>query len=241
MYNVRPNLIIGFHGCDADTCKAIINNPDNIKISKNPYDWLGHGMYFWENNYERALQWAIDKQKRGTIKEPAVIGALLQPGHCCDFLDGKYIRVLASHYRMMVEQYNNLEIELPKNRDLSHDKHKDMVLRELDCLAIEFMHERILTGVKAEIKQKGYSDKDIFDSTRGAFLEGGPIYEGAGIYEKTHIQICIRNLNCIKGFFLPRKETDFLNCFEVNEPAWPLELQLWQFPHTISFRNTSLQ
>lgn len=241
MYDIKPNLIIGFHGCDESVCNALLTNPDNIKISKNPYDWLGYGMYFWENNYERAMQWAIDKQKRGAIKKPAVIGALIQPGNCCDFLNAKYIQMLSVAYKMMVEEYGILGIQLPKNRDLLSDKHKDMILRELDCLAIEFMHERVLLDMQSEIKEKGYSNKDIFDSTRGAFLEGGPIYEGAGIYEKTHIQICIRNLNCIKGFFLPRKETDFLNCFEVNEPAWPLELQLWQFPHTISFRNTSLQ
>ena len=86
MYDVKPNLIIGFHGCDADVCRELLNNPDNIKISKNPYDWLGYGMYFWENNYERAYQWAIDKQKRGTIKEPAVIGAFLQLGIVAIFL-----------------------------------------------------------------------------------------------------------------------------------------------------------
>ena len=149
--------------------------------------------------------------------------------------------MLTAAHKMVEEKYKNVGIELPKNRDLPHDRHKDMILRELDCLAIEFMHEEILLDVQSEIKQKGYSDKDIFDSTRGAFLEGGPVYEGAGIYEKTHIQICIRNLNCIKRFFLPRKETDFLNCFEVNEPAWPLEFQLCQYPHTTSFPNMSLQ
>lgn len=228
MYNVKPNLIIGFHGCDADVCKTILNNPDNIKINKNPYDWLGHGMYFWENNYERAMQWAIDKQRRSAIKEPAVIGALLQPGNCCDFLDTKYIQMLATAYKVMVEEYKNLGMQLPRNRDLPYDQHKDRILRELDCLTIEFMHERVSLDIQAEIKHKGYSNKDVFDSTRGAFIEGGPIYEGAGIYEKTHIQICIRNLNCIKGFFLPRKEIDFVDYSEVNEPGWPLEFQLWQ-------------
>ncbi|HEY1201935.1 MAG TPA: hypothetical protein VGE79_13180, partial [Niastella sp.] len=197
-------------------------------INRNPYDWLGHGMYFWENNYERALQWAIDKQRRGAIKEPAVIGALLQPGYCCDFLDSKFIRMLAANYKIMEEEYKNLEMALPRNKDLPHDRYKDMILRELDCLTIEFMHERMLRDVQTEMQAKGFSNNDVFDSTRGAFIEGGPIYEGAGIYEKTHIQICIRNLNCIKGFFLPRKETDFLHYAIVNEPGWPLEFQLWQ-------------
>jgi len=29
---------------------------------------------------------------------------------------------------------------------------------------------------------------------------------GAGFKEKNHIQICVRNRNCIKGYFLPREK-----------------------------------
>lgn len=67
MYNVKPNLIIGFHGCDAATRDNLLNHPNKIEISEKPYDWLGHGIYFWENNHDCALQWAKDKHKRGEI------------------------------------------------------------------------------------------------------------------------------------------------------------------------------
>jgi hypothetical protein len=39
--------------------------------------------------------------------------------------------------------------------------------------------------------------------------EGDELYAGAGFLDKTHIQIAIRNPNMIKGFFLPRKETNW--------------------------------
>lgn len=42
-----------------------------------------------------------------------------------------------------------------------------------------------------------------YDSVRGVFTEGREIYPGAGIVEKTHIQLCIINPNCIKGYFAP--------------------------------------
>ena len=70
MYDIRPNLVIAFHGCDVRVRDKLLNNPDEIEISQRPYDWLGHGMYFWENNYERALQWAEDKKRRGVIVTP---------------------------------------------------------------------------------------------------------------------------------------------------------------------------
>lgn len=44
------------------------------------------------------------------------------------------------------------------------------------------------------------------DSIRGAFIEGKRIYPNSGFYEKTHIQICVRNPNCIKGYFAPKRE-----------------------------------
>lgn len=37
----------------------------------------------------------------------------------------------------------------------------------------------------------------------------GRIIPETEIYEKTHIQIAIRNLNCIKGIFMPRDEIKF--------------------------------
>ena len=42
-----------------------------------------------------------------------------------------------------------------------------------------------------------------FDSVRCAFWEGEELYPGAGFKEKNHIQICVRNHNCIKGYFRP--------------------------------------
>ena len=42
-----------------------------------------------------------------------------------------------------------------------------------------------------------------YDSVRGVFVEGSPVYENSGIMNKTHIQICVTNPNCIKGYFRP--------------------------------------
>ncbi|MBS1660515.1 MAG: hypothetical protein JST68_05635 [Bacteroidetes bacterium] len=209
MYDLKPNLIIGFHGCDRSVRDQLLMNPNDYKISKKPYDWLGHGLYFWENNYDRALEWANDKLRRGGIKEPSVVGATLSLGHCCDFLDKRYIDLLAYHFEIMNFEYECNDRQLPQNKDLKHDLHKDRVLRELDCAVIEYMHSKILNDFKQERSEAGFSPYKIFDSTRGVFTEGGPAFPNAGIFSKNHIQICIRNPNCIQGFFLPRHEIDF--------------------------------
>ena len=60
LYSRRSNLVIGFHGCDQSVVEAVIAGKTELLASTNDYDWLGNGIYFWENNEERAWQWAKD-------------------------------------------------------------------------------------------------------------------------------------------------------------------------------------
>ncbi len=194
MYSSRPNLIIGFHGCEKKDQEKFLLDGSAFKISKERYDWLGHGMYFWEGNESRAWHWADQKKKAGTLKEPAVIGAVCDLGRCFDLLNSTNIETLKKYYQLFANDCQTAGIEIPQNQD--HPKAKgDKVLRFLDCAVIEFMHKIIQE-----------QDEHPFDSIRAAFIEGKPIYPNAGFHEKTHIQICIINPNCIKGVFLPRGE-----------------------------------
>lgn len=226
MYDVRSNLVIGFHGCDKATRDELVNNPQQIKISEKPYDWLGHGFYCWENNCDRALQWASDKAKRGELKEPSVVGAIIHLGYCCDFLDAKYIGLLKPYYESMVESYSQLGKTIPANKDLPKDPHKDLLLRQLDCAVIEYMHAEITDSYKTDLEAREITDIKLFDTVRGVFTEGGPAFEGAGILEKNHIQIFIRNLSSIKGFFVSRTEFDFV--------TWSFEKYLTNLPQAVA-------
>jgi hypothetical protein len=209
MYDVRPNFIIGFHGCEESTRDKLISNPNELVFSKKPYDWLGHGMYFWENNFTRAMLWAKEKAEKGQFKKPSVIGAVIHLDYCCDFLDSKYIRLVQHYYTSFKNLTEISGDELPKNKDAPNDPNGDLLLRNLDCAVIEHMHQQIFENWKKEIEEKGNSSIRNFDTTRGVFTEGGPAYEGAGLFEKSHIQVCVRNPNCIKGFFIPREEVSF--------------------------------
>ena len=209
MYNSRSNLIIGFHGCDEKVQKSLLNQPNKIQGSDKPYDWLGHGMYFWENNFERALQWAKDKERKGKIVKAAVVGAVISLDYCFDLTDTNFINQLTQYFELMKDEYNQINKELPENKNVKQDKNKDLLLRDLDCAVIEFMHQRITEEIGKDLKEKGFSDYKVFDSIRGLFTEGGAAFPGAGIQKKNHIQICMRNNNCIKGFFLPRKNITF--------------------------------
>ncbi len=64
MYSSLPSFVLGFHGCDESVSKKIINGGDILKPSNNDYDWLGNGIYFWENDPYRALEYAKHLQEK---------------------------------------------------------------------------------------------------------------------------------------------------------------------------------
>ena len=200
MYFTKPNLILGFHGCEKKDQERFLKDINYVKQSREAFDWLGHGMYFWENNMERALLWAERKKEAGTLKEPAVIGAVLDFGYCFDLLDSSNISLLKDCFNLFKTESEFLDRPIPINIDHPKEKNKDKVLRYLDCAVIEYTHKFL--------KEKG---QNSFDSVRATFIEGNPIYPSAGFYDKTHIQICIINPNCIKGVFLPRKKNRSFN------------------------------
>lgn len=209
IYQNRPNLTIGFHGCDESIRDGLVNNPNTVKKSQETYDWLGNGFYVWENNYERAHQWAKDKKRRGTLKTPSVVGVVYLLEHCLDFTDSEFIDILSDYHELLKEDLKIGGKTLPRNKDLAEDLHHDLILRELDCAVIEYLHQKMDEKINQDEMEAGFSKLRRFDTVRGVFTEGGPAFDGAGIQSKNHIQICIRNLNCIKGFFIPREEIRF--------------------------------
>jgi hypothetical protein len=81
VHSLSTSFVLGYHGCDAEAGEKLLQNVPFQK-SKNDYDWLGSGIYFWEANPNRALDWAheLGKRKRrkgsGTFR-PFVVGAVI--------------------------------------------------------------------------------------------------------------------------------------------------------------------
>ena len=100
--------------------------------------------------------------------------------------------MLKRGYEMLKVRYTTLGKDLPCNG--KENKAGDILLRDLDCAVIQQIHQY-------------HKDQNVreYDSVRGVFIEGKEVYPGAAVREKTHIQLCVVNPNCIKGFFAPRK------------------------------------
>ena len=184
MHQLAASFILGYHGCDKPVGERILKGTP-FKQSNNDYDWLGPGIYFWEANPLRGLDFAREAKKRRTldIKNPFVIGAVISLGLCLDLTTAAGIEQVRAAHKSLAEIAVAAGRTLPKNAP-------DGLLRRLDCAVIQMLHTI-----------RSYHDDQPIDSVKGIFIEGLPIYEGSGFHEKTHIQIAVRNPDCIKGVF----------------------------------------
>ena len=158
----------------------------DFRPSKNDYDWLGPGIYFWEANPVRAKKFAeeIKDLDRGPdITTPAVVGAVIDLGLCLDLTTSAGVQQVRESYSTLVDVVDSAGYELPANN-------KDRLRRNLDCAVIEMFHSI----------RKNKSLPPV-DTVRGVFVEGDAIYEESGFFEQTHIQICVCNHECVKGVF----------------------------------------
>lgn len=189
MLDNHRNLYLGFHGCEKDLAQDIILKRKPMKPSENSYDWLGSGIYFWENDPFRAYEFARDVKG---CAEPFVIGAILDLGYCLDLTCRANVNLLTSIWKNIVEP-SYREGRLRANKPgRNKGENGELMLRFLDRFVIETLHKYN--------REKGYEE---YDSVRAGFWEGDSIYPTAGFMEKSHIQICIRNYDCISGVFVP--------------------------------------
>jgi hypothetical protein len=194
---LATSFVLGYHGCDATIARKAVLDGVEIIQSDRDYDWLGPGAYFWESDPARALEWAKWKVEVGSYKEPAVTGAVIDLRNCLDLVSREDIDLLTSAYRSFVQLQKKAGLPIPENKNPKGAKDKDRVLRFLDCAVFRHLH-RIIEEL---------ADKDPtiepFDTVRGMFVEGGRAFPGSGIYQKSHVQIAVRNPACIKGIFYP--------------------------------------
>ena len=184
----HPVRVIGFHSCDKEIGLKVLNGNDSLRRSNNKWDWLGDGIYFWEENPGRALEYAEESAKRKQfnlvrIKTPFVLGAVIDLGTCLNLVERESLQILTAAYDGLQTTLEPLKSSLPQNKGDN---------RALDCAVIKYIHQSNLT-----------EGKPAYDTVRCAFPEGKEAFSGSQITSRLHIQIAVRNPECIKGIFLP--------------------------------------
>lgn len=168
--------VFGFHGTSAGAVRSIIT--EGFRGSSKEWDWLGDGIYFWQDAPERAWEWG--SKNRGYGSDAAVIGARIKlrvesesgKRMCIDLLDIGWNVPLRNMYDFLDKKCKSSGERLPTNHGQSH---------ELDRLVINNLVMMLLdNGVKIE-------------AVRGAFQEGDPTFKGSRLSDKSHVQIAVRD------------------------------------------------
>lgn len=185
------SFVLGYQGCSRQVARRAILGQTQLLPSEKAYDWLGAGIYFWESDAKRAWEWAQDRCAR-TGEQPCVVGAAIDLGNCLDLLTRADQDLLRRAYDILLETYAAADRPLPRNENARMGGDRDRKLRKLDCAVIEELHDTAPAW-----------GLEPFDTVRGMFTEGAEIYPGSGFYERSHVQIAVRNPAAIKGLFLP--------------------------------------
>lgn len=192
-------LILAYHGCDITVRDRLIKGQlPRLTPSSNRYDWLGEGVYLFEGDAGRAMEFARAACHQSAkllsvrpIVTPAVVGAILCVSRCWDMttVDGRRDYVMA-HARLRDAQ-DTAGRPMPTNRP-SDAFDEDTLIRGLDCAVFNVGHE-----------MRARDGSPPIQLVRAAFYQGRPILDGTEFRTGTHLQLALRDQQCVIGWFLP--------------------------------------
>jgi hypothetical protein len=135
VHRLSSSFILGYHGCSAQTAEQLLSGSP-FKPSDNDYDWLGPGIYFWQENPMRALEYAREKKRRdkGTWTE-SVVGAAIDLGLCLDLASEAGVVVVKEAFALYKDSMREVGAQLPSNRG-----GPDRLVRQLDCAVMRHAH-----------------------------------------------------------------------------------------------------
>jgi hypothetical protein len=169
-----PIQVFRYHGTSREKANTILS--EGFHLSDNDYDWLGEGVYFFQDAPYRAMQWASQQHPQ----YPAVIRAVIQLDNCIDLLDIKWIPPLKIVYNSFREGYQRFALPFPQQNPTLSKAHR------LDCAFFNYTTELL--------RRQGQDMETI----RAVFVEGESIFPSSAIFDLAHIQITVKNTALIK-------------------------------------------
>jgi hypothetical protein len=174
----EPLEVYGYHGTSQTKALSILDR--GFRASDNDYDWLGTGIYFFQDAPLRAKQWAIEQHPQN----PAVICARIQLDNCVDLFDVSWFPLLKDVYNLFIEQYQTTDRPLPRQNPFRSKAHR------LDCAFFNYASQFLS------------SQGQTVSSTRAVFVEGEHLFPDSAIFDLAHVQIAIKNPALIKESYL---------------------------------------
>ena len=168
-----PLTAIGYHGTTEEAADKLVR--ENFQLSENSWEWLGHGVYFWQDAPKRAREWArswlsLRKKYDGPV---AVVAAEIDLTDFVDMLDLEGVQRM----REVVESF--------AQQDDGSTRVNEPPKNYLDC-AIFNVATKMLSSEGLQVA--GY---------RACCVEGTRLVENSPIYDRSHVQLAVLDQSTI--------------------------------------------
>ncbi|HEX4104046.1 MAG TPA: hypothetical protein VHZ04_01025 [Candidatus Paceibacterota bacterium] len=168
--------VLGYHGTSEESATAILEpgekNAERFLFSEKDTDWLGRGVYFFQDAPFRAREWPkVRISPPVRTENPVVLCAEIDLNDCLDLIDIEAAEIIARRYVVLEERYQKAGKSLPLNKGGKHD---------FDCVLIN----SVVDQLEAEGRR--------VSAVRATFIEGKPIVPGSQLYSHAHVQIVVR-------------------------------------------------
>jgi len=162
---------IGFHGTSVERAERILAG--GFQPSRNDYDWLGDGAYFFQDSPSRAWEWARDRFGA----DAAVLRAEIDMTDCLDLLDPAWHPIVRRVHEDLLRRLRGMGFPEPRQTRGAH---------RLD--------RAVLNDACTRLTEHGI----LVRSVRGSFIEGEPLFPRSALFTRAHTQIAVRDTSAIQ-------------------------------------------
>lgn len=163
-------VVRGHHGTSQESLPRILD--EGFRSSRNEWDWLGDGTYFWQDDFDRALEWARQLHGAGAV----VVEVAIDLRDCMDLNSREWFNLLSDFGDEVIADMKASGITLPVQTGKRHTRDRLVINRLVDVLASE--------GIPIA-------------SVRKMFPEGNPAFEGSALLSQSHVQIAVRDQSVV--------------------------------------------
>ncbi|MBE6022244.1 MAG: hypothetical protein E7231_03290 [Cellulosilyticum sp.] len=159
--DLRPN-ILGYHANDADRCKRFIEDSTYLIISPDT-NWLGKGMYFWDNTCNLEY-WANEKLRKairsGNVIDVKKTVSNVFTDNMLDLLDDKLLTTLETLWSKWCSKDTEQKPNVPLGEKI------DILFKHFDILSI-FSVIRVAGRYNKTIKEtRNFLNDNFFDTNK---------------------------------------------------------------------------
>lgn len=160
---------LGYHATDKNSAESIIRTK-RYNFSNDDEDWLGKGVYFFENNITHALYWCT---KYKCFPVWSILESHIEGDKIIDLDDPDTFEEFYKTYMEIKDRYKKRRDGRPR--------------KILDAVVLDIMH----------IKKPYDLVRGIFRGVPGYDLRNRS-FERVRVFPH-HIQLCVKNRDCIKS------------------------------------------